>query len=432
MRKRAWAILAFALLLTGAARADGAVCVATDSFACLVDESGKTLVGDVEDAFCVREGALYAAGRRGAYRLYDAAGNALGDTAFDMICDAGDCLIFRQGSGYGAMSAAGEVLLPATWTQLVPDGAGGFLALDTDPLDESPDAILRVDAAGESAPTGTSTSGGLSWLSDWRMPVMAQNGRFGAIDAAGHWAIPPKWLSMGPFEAGCARVYGPDGYGLIDAQGNEIIPAACAWLERGDGMIAALSDGGVDVYAADGSKLLYRVEGASLEAAVAGRCLLVRDGAQTRLYGLSGDLLGTFGPDFTCAPGLDGQLIASQGEWGEACAWLMDPDGSAASERFQQLLPLAGGRYAFSEMKGIEYRSAELGRVQTSWDYDTLRFGVIDAKGGLILPARYREIRALAGNRLLLIADGSVTLTDLDGKPVRTWLTAETEAPTGE
>ena len=431
---RVWTrvLLAMALLFTGAARAEAPVCVVADGFACLVDASGEALLEGVGDVFCVREGALYAAGSRGAYRLYDARGNALSDATFAMIADAGDCLIYRQGSRYGAMTEAGEVVLPARYTQLTSDGAGGFLVLDTDPLDESPDAILRVDAAGEATSAGTFTSSGLTWLSDGRMPVMAQNGRFGAIDAAGAWTIPARWLSMGAFAEGVAKVAGPGGFGLIDADGNEVVPAAYDWLERGEGIVAALNAGGVDVFTGDGSTRLYHIPGEGLEASVVGGCVLVRDGDAARLYDGAGALLGAFDSDFTCAPGLRGQLVAADGAWGEAAAWLMAPDGGAASPRRQYILPLAGERYAFAEMRGVEYRSAELDRVQTSWDYDSLRFGLMDDSGATLLPAAYREIRALSDTRLMLVSDGAVALSDMDGNAIRTWVSSESSAPTGE
>lgn len=432
MKKRVWMALALAVMLLGAARAEGPLCVATDAFTGLVTEMGEALLTGAEDVFCVREGALYAAGSRGAYRLYDANGAMLGDAEFAMIADAGDCLIFRQGSLYGAMDIHGSVTLPAAWTQLAWDGAGGFLALETDPFDESPDAILRVSPQGEATPTGVMTSMGLSALESGRMPVMASNGRYGAIDARGEWAIPAKWLYLGPFERGRAKVAGPGGMGLIDADGAEVVPTIYDWLERGDGVIAAGNTGGIDVFSKSGETLLYRVEGAYAEASVVGSCLLVRDENGARLYDENGVVIGMFGADFDAAPGLNGQIIATEGAWGDAGTWLMNPDGSAASGQFQRILPLTGERYAFIETPGIAYYSADLDRVQTSWDYDGARCGLMDARGAVLVPARWREIRALSGDRLLMTGDGETRLTDLDGQVVKRWVTAEGEVATGE
>lgn len=421
--KRIGAWLIGLALLFGAARAEAALCVAWEGLACLVSPEGETLLSgeDIEAVFPVREGALYAAGRRGAYRLYDAAGNPVGDAEFGMIFDEGDGLIFRQGSRYGAMDAQGRILLPAAWTQLTGDGAGGWLALETDPLDEGPDAILRVNASGEATPTGAATSVGLSRLISGRMPVMTPEGRWGAIDGRGEWAIPATWLSLGAFENGRAKVAGPEGLGLIDPEGIAVIPPVYRWLERSEGLVAALRDDGLDMYAPDGEALLYTVEGRELEVSLAGDFVAVTEGGRTRLYGASGAVVHEADAGITFSPGVDGQLIASDGQWGERCAWLMDPDGSAASGRFQRILPLGPGRYAFIEMEGVEYYSEELGRAQTSWNYDTVRYGLMDGHGAVIMPAEYREIRAVGEDRLLVVSEDEIRLTDADGGTVKSW-----------
>ena len=432
MLKRMCACL-IGLLLLGAAGAEAPLCVVEGKVACMVDRDGDTLLRgpDIEDAFIVREDALYAAGRKGEYRLYNASGDPLGETAFAMIEDQGDCLIFRSGSRYGAMAADGSVLLPATWTQLTSDGAGGWLALDTDPLDESPDAILHIDANGEATPTGARTSIGLSRLRSGRMPIAVPNGRYGAVNARGTVVISAEWRAMGAFLDGCAKATGPDGMGLIDPDGAVLAPTIYRWLERGEGIIAALRDDGLDVYASDGTAL-FGLEGENLEATLAGRYIAVTSGAITRLYDGAGAVIAESDAGVSYAPGTRGQLIVSDGAWGERCAWLMNSDGSAASGRFQRILPLCEGRYAFLEMEGAEYYSAELDRVQTSWNYDTIRYGLMDGAGNILAPAEYRKIRALGADRLLMVTNEEIRLTDADGESIASWLTAEAEAPTGE
>ncbi len=425
-------MLVMVLALLGAARADGPVCVCVSGVACLVDEDGQTLLEGFEDAFPVRQGALYAAGSKGDYRLYDAQGLPVGDVEFAMAQDAGDCLIYRQGGLYGAMDETGSVILPAEWTQLIYAGAGGFLALNSDPLDETPDEILRVDVFGWVTPTGVYTDSGLAPMESGRARV-AVNGRAGAVDAVGNPAVPMKWLGLAPsFENGLAVATAESGTGLIDVNGDAVIPAVYDWVERGDGIIAALDASGVDVFSADGKTIIYSVDGENLEALVAGSRLLVRDGENARLYDETGAVIGEYAPGFGCAAGLNGQLIAWEGEWGETRAWLMNPDGSASSGRYQHILPLIGGRYAFAKMRGATYYSAELGRIQTSWDYDSLRLGLLDESGAELLNADYRDIRALGEDRLLLISDDEVKLADLNGRAIRTWVTAETAKATAE
>lgn len=423
MRGRLCVILALLALALGAARAEP-LCFEAGDWALLTDEAGEALLGGegVEAVFAVRPGALYAAGRRGAYRLYDARGSLLSDMEFAMIDDMGDCLVFRRGDRYGAMDEAGRLLLDAEWTQLVSDGTGGWLALQTDPLDETADVILRVSAGGEATPTGVSTSVGLSALRADRMPFMASDGRYGAINGRGEIAVEPVWRALGPFdENGLAKAADDAGLGMIDADGVAVIATLYDWLERGEGFVAAGDAGGIDVYTPDGMRLLFSVEGERLEGAVAGGCLAVRGGEGTRLFDRSGNAVYESGGAVTFAAGVDGQLIASDGPWGEACCWVMNPDGSAASERFQRVLPLCAGRYAYMTMDGIEYYSPDLDRVQTSWNYESVRYGLMDGSGNVMTLAVYTEIRAVADNRLLLTDAAGTYLADVDGGVLKTW-----------
>lgn len=433
--RRLFAICALAMIaLLGSAMAEGALCVNAPGLCAFVDRAGNDLVAGVafDSAFTVREGALYALGDRGAYRLYDAAGNALGERAFSMIHDAGDCLIFRDGEHYGAMDAEGRIVVEAEWTQLTSDGAGGWLALSGDPLDEVADALIHLDAAGEARPTGVMVAIGLQPVRCDRMPYMSQTGKYGAVDGAGNVAVPADWNWIGPYEDGLAVAWGMEGAGLIDTAGREVIPAKYAWLDRVPAMIAARADDRLDVFAPDGSARIFTVAGEGIEVALIGDCLWTVQEDRSALYGPDGTVLAEGDARLRFAPGLRGQLIAMDGEWGEACQWLMDPDGSPASGRFQNILPLCADRYAYLVMDGTTYYSEELGSLQRSWDYDSARYGLIDGSGTVLLAAEYTEIRALGEDRLLLVSDGSVRLTDLNGNVLREWTTAEAEAPSAE
>ena len=123
--------------------------------------------------------------------------------------------------------------------------------------------------------------------------------------------------------------------------------------------------------------------------------------------------------------GSRGQRIASNGAWGEKCQWLVNPDGSKASGMFQQLLPLCAERYAFLEMAGEAYDSVVLGRAQMAWNYGNCRYGLMDARGRILIRARYREVRALSSDRLLLIGDDRVQIADRNGVVMKTWITPE-------
>ena len=413
-------------VLTGTAHAAN-LCVNAPGVVALTDNRGVEVIenGRFEAVFTVREDALYAAGSRGAYHLFDAGGQPLGDVTFSMIDDAGDALLFRSGRLYGALGANGDMLLEAKWTQLTSDGSGGWLALKTDPLDEQPDEMIHIDALGNEKQTGVYCSGGLCRVSDGRMPFVDGDGRYGAVDANGAIAVEPVWQYMGSYSNGLAKVTGPEGMGVIDVNGRVVIQPSFIWLERSAAMIVGWDGANVEIYAPRGGQRRVRLPGRAREVSLVGDCVAVTYEGRTCLYDANGKLLGQDTGAVDYAPGTRGQLIASNGPWGEKCQWLVNPDGSRASGMFQQLLPLCAERYAFLEMAGEVYQSEVLERAQTAWNYGECRYGLMDARGRVLISAKYREIRALSGDRLLLIGDDRTQIADRNGVVMKTWITPE-------
>lgn len=401
------------------------LCVNAPGVVALTDGRGTEIIenGRFESVFAVREGELYAAGQRGAYRLYDNEGNALGQLEFAMIDDTGDALLFRRGGLYGAMSPSGALLIEPVWTQLTPDGLGGWLALDSDPLDEQADEIIHIDGDGTIKKTGVYCAGGLTAVSGGRMPFVDADGLYGFLDADGAIAVEPVWQYIGPYSNGLAKVAGQEGMGMIDGSGRAIIAPSFLWLERSAAMIAAWDGTNVDIYGPRGGQRRARLTGKVKVLSLVGDCLAVAYDGRTCLYDANGGLIRQDGGAVDYAPGTRGQLIASNGAWGERCQWLVNPDGSRASGMFQQLLPLCAERYAFLEMAGEAYGSEVLGRTQTAWDYANRRYGLMDGRGRILITARYREIRALSSDRLLLIGEDRVQIADRNGVVMKTWIT---------
>lgn len=261
---------------------------------------------------------------------------------------------------------------------------------------------------------------------------MNGDGLWGALGARGGTAIACAWLHLGPFVDGVARASGPRGVGMIDVSGREVVPVEYEWLDRSAALVAAFDGDGVDVYGPRGGQRRFRVKGPVQEVAVVGSCVSVANSEAVRLYDARGKQLLKTSAGTTYAPGTRGQMIAVNGEWGDKCQRLIGPDGRVASGRFQQLLPLCAGRYAFLDMDGIEYYSMELDRTQRSWDYGDRLYGLMDASGRILLEAEYYEIRALSDDRLLLVGDGEVELTDRNGVSLQIWFTPERETPIGE
>lgn len=426
MRRRTAICLALLCMLAYGAQAS-TLCVNAPGVVVLTDDRGaeKTENGRFESAFVVREGALFAAGRKGAYRLFDAQGQPVGDAQFSMIDDNGASLLFSSGRLFGAMSPEGEILLEPKWTQLTPNGSGGWLALTGDPLDEHADEIIHIDGTGAERQTGVYCTGGLSRFSDGRMPFVDTDGHYGALDAGGAVAVSPVWQYMGAYSNGLAKVAGPEGMGLIDISGRTVIAPTLLWLERSAAMIATWDGANLDIYGPRGGQRRARLSGKIREIALAGDDLAVTYEGRTCLYDANGRLLSQDSGSVFYTAGTRGQLIASNGQWGEKCQWLVNPDGSKASGQFQQLLPLCAERYAFLEMQGEAYESEALGRSQTAWNYGECRYGLMDGRGRIMTTAKYREIRALSGDRLLLIGDDRVQIADRNGVVMKTWITPE-------
>ena len=88
--------------------------------------------------------------------------------------------------------------------------------------------------------------------------------KMGYIDPDGNWAIEPAFRYAEAFEKGLARVYGDDMFdtiGLIDTEGNMLVPMQYSMLRVGHSVIAMHPDSNrYDVYSLDG-RLLFSHDG---------------------------------------------------------------------------------------------------------------------------------------------------------------------------
>ena len=432
MLRRVLALLA-ALVLFGAATAEGPYCVVEGSVALLADASGRALTdpGAYRDLFPVRPGSLYAAGDPGDYALLDASGRVLSDERFDMIDDAGDALVFRRGQRYGAMDAQGRVILEPVWTQLTPDGAGGWLALADSAVDEIPDALVHIGADGGAVETDALVLGRLRAVREDRMACAGPDGRFFYVDGTGAQAFPGTWRAAGDFAGGRAIVTGDGGSGVIDREGRAVIEPVYRFLaELEDAYAAVDADGGLIVFDRDSGAARLTLSGGPLDVRVAGTALAVSDERETKLMSTDGRVLCRASAAAVFEAGEGGQFIATDGAMDGEVSWLVNPDGSRASGDFRRLLPLCADRYAWMTLSGTAYHSDALDDAATAWDYRSLRWGLMDGGGRTLLPARYRSIRALDDERLLLVTDDAVALANRNGRALHVWFSDE--ASSGE
>ena len=417
-------------LLTLGAAAEARLCVSTETCAALLAEDGREIVapGRFDDVYCLVDGARYALGTRTdagmRYALADADGALLTAADYEMLAADGDAIIFRQAGGYGAMTLDGEPLLPAAYTQLVSAGEGAFLALTTPVNDDTADQIVSIAAGGEETPTGVRTAIGLEPLSDGRMPFLDPGTElYGYVDAQGQIAIPAQFSHAGAFEDGAARAALDGKFGLIDPSGAWRIAPEYDFLERGDGIVVALRGStACSLFDEATFSERFRFESAGLRAAAVGSFAAIVDDGALRVYTVDGTLLLETSPSATLTAGAGDQLILADGEWGAACAAVVQPDGTMLERRDQHLLALSDDRYAFAEMRAAAYYSDALETIRYSCDYESLRFGMMDASGREILPAEFLEIYAVGQDRYLTVAEDGLRLIDADGETLWTCL----------
>ena len=394
----------------------------------LITEEGIYIIepGMCERILTIEPGNVYLAGNSGSYRILDGRGKILSPVVVSMARYTGGAIIFRHDGFYGVMDMTGEILIEPIWTQIAANGDGGYLALNDSPFDNVADEIIYIDGDGIQTPSGSHTVGILPDIRHDRMPYMTTDGRYGFVDGKGNALTEPVWLYAGGFENGAAIVADEVGLGLIDAQMNSVLPCGYVFLERNEYLTAALSaDGILEVYSSDGKKQLFAMEAKGCAVTISGGCVALTDQDSARLFSRDGRCIYTGSPKASFSEGLNRQIIVSDGEWGDKCVWIMDPDGSAVSEPCQQILPLAGNRYAFYTMRGATYFSEVLGGLQKSWDYDSIRYGMLDSGGREILPADCLEILAVEDDRFILVKNDGVHLSDAGGNIIKSWLLPE-------
>ena len=416
MRKRLAAVLLVALLLFSTASA-ASVAVNFYDTAALVSVDGAEIIapGTYDFIFALDDaGELFSGGNKegGVYRyaLLSATGERLTGLAYNMLTLEDGVVVFTQDGRYGAMTTAGEVLAEASYTQLVSNGAGGFLALTTDCFDDQGDGLYLIDTAGTVSATGVQTLGTLNWFSNGLMPLIsAENNLYGYVDASGQWAIRPQFSYAGPFIEGRALASLTTGYGIIDGTGNWVLTPKYPDLTfEEEGMALAVeTDGSATAFDPATSTQLFRIEGGegAYYAAYDG-VVQAFDADGTRLYDYAGRLIHTASAQASYARGATGQYILTDGPWGAECCYIVRDDGTLVDGAWQSLFPLftveGTGYYGFMTFEATPVYVEELGEEQYEWDRDSALYGVVDDAGNTVLPAQYETLTAVADGRLLV------------------------------
>ena len=376
------------------------------------NESGKT---------------LYAAGKKGdngelLYALIDDAGERLTEMEYTMLSLDGGSILFLKEGFYGALTPEGELLVEPKYTMLVSNGEGGFLATTTEYWDDEPDGVYWIDAAGNVSATGVKTMSGLEQFHQGLMPALsAENQMYGYLDAQGQWAIRPQLTSAGAFSGDYAVASLSTGYGLLDRTGNWVVTPKYEYLNyEAGGLILAQEDKKtVRVLEASTFEEKFTISGEELYCASLGDRVQVYDADRVQLYDAEGTLLNESGAFSGYAYGENGQTILYAGAWGEECVYLLDAQGKTVAGPFQSLSLLdryeGTAYYSFMTFDTESTYSEELGENLYDWDEASVRNGVIDQEGRLVLSAEYEELYRLAENRLFARKGTREGVISLDG-----------------
>lgn len=405
------------LMLMLAVEAQAAVSARMPDTAALLRENGEEVIpaGIYQDIVPLGTDR-FAAGDAAGYALLDAEGRPLSEAIYARLQPANDLLIAQRNGLYGLLDDQGREMSDFIYTWILPAEGGSFWALKGDPDDLESDEIFILEADGGESASGQHARR-MGQAGEGRIAVQtSEGGLWGYCDARGRLAIPAEFAYAGKFIAGRAAVVQNDHYGVIDAQGAWIVPAEYDSLEISESgfILTAKNAQGVWILDLDGREICAYA-GEENFGMLLGDGYGVVEGAVLHICDAAGNNYADVDWYAAVSEGLNGQLIVSEGAWGEACVYLLGDAG-----RYQNLYPLGMAEetalYACMQVHAVQYASDLLGEIQTAVDLETARYGVIDGAGVERIPCEYESIEYLGEDRLLLYADGLWQMSDANGE----------------
>lgn len=407
---KSWsAFLLSLILLMGSAGAS--IALRTDDGAVLSDYNGNEIValGVYEDI--VNLGSeRFAAMREGKCALMNGDGRLLTDFLYDHLLIKEGLLLAELNGKQGLLSMDGTALTEIIYEKIVPNGDGGAWVME-----ESDGELLLLDAQGQEKSSGlklrsmdNSSGNGLLAV------IPSDSERYAYCDTAGKIVIAAQFDTARAFQRGIAVVSLEGRLGVINEAGEMLLPAQYDYIDiSANGDILTVNGDGASLWSSLG-ELLFDFSGEQLSAAFAGDYAAIYTGENLLVYDSNGGERLRLAADASAYDGLEGQLVISEGSWGESCVYLEGTD-----LRYQNLYPLgyADGEavYAFLEVRTAKYMNNLLGEVQLSADMNSTRYGIVDAKGEILLPAVYSEIKFLADNRFLVRTETQWRMIDANG-----------------
>lgn len=381
----------------------------------LVTDEGEVLVppGRYVELLSVTDGIFAARSEKGAgWLLLNGSGELLGEETYeDMYLDGG-MLLYRKGGRYGVMDTERNVVYEPQFTRIVSNGEGGFLAIRTDPDDETADGVYLLDGKGGESTTGTTIVYGLNAFSGGlSAAVSPSTKRTGYLDAQGVWAISPQYAYAARFVGTLAVAAADSGVGVIDLSGNWAVSPKyeSVSLSPGNGVFTATTGGGrVTVYDAETLAIVADVAGGTAYARTERLrdMALVTVGGVSSLYSREGEVLASWGEEKGVAlwsAGPDRIILVSDEE-----AWLLNGRAEKLAGPYAEVSILDGAAFAYADYDGFG--------------------GILDADGNVILQTKYDSIgRGAPGLYIARDANGAYVI-DADGNSL---LAFDSDQPVG-
>ncbi len=408
------------------AQTDGQYVIEMDDGAFLVDEQGSSIVergtyGMMYVLSDLPEGvSRYAAEEKNSttalYALLDENAQRLTDHKYMMLEYEDSAIMFIEDERMGVMDLQGNILIEPIYTYMLSCGDGSYLALRTNPYDDSADMIYKVLADGRETAAGTKVSllGEIDeeGLCAAKSP---ENSKYGYIDAQGKWVIEPKFRWADGFKDGSAAAATERGTGLIDRAGKWLIEPKYDYLVReGDSLIEAGSGNSTGFIHPETFEIVasYSEENLYTLPIFGRRAGIIRDGT-LQVIDENGEEIFSLEncTSLNLWEGMKDELIVLQTSQNNGDAYLYDMNGVLLAGPYQDIIPLGiGDEGMYYMFITYEATQVEYDNGMSFWDEipSTRRCGVLNGEG--------KELCAFEGEYISWLGDEYILVHQLDGR----------------
>ena len=392
------------------------------------------------------EEALYSSDM-GRMALMDAQGRLLTDFMYENLLYFGGYLVFTLPGDdrlTGAMDLSGNVIVEPEYAGLRPLRDGRWLAakpvrasateaffasLKGEYMDQTGYALFLIGAGGDERSLDLHT--GDCWFDVDGTGVCRVNDvwEYGDqsvfIDSNGEVLFGRSFLSAEPFSGDYAVVETETGYGIIDRSGQFVVPALYDYIQSNpDTPFIATDASRIAVY--DPENCVPRMDEDLAPAQdvsaspVSPELFLVRADKKRWLYRADGERLTAL-PDesyiwnYNRCDRAVSRLVLEGGDWPNDVARIIDLNGHAVSGDYPQINPVywqdGHGRYI-----ACRYDTYLDSNGESTPDWNSYRYGLLDENGQVLLPFVYDGLNALDFDRYWAVQGDKRGMIDGAGK----------------